>query len=100
MYLEDDWPKMPDGTDFDGKQLLCLIRSGKSPFAWDVNLLVREIEEKLGTEVVDIPFMYSGSNNYVSSPNVHLGYQLTGWMAQGFPPQVVKSTGHLGAFSP
>ncbi len=68
MYLADSWPKMPDGTDFDGKQLFSLVRNGKSPFdeAWDVNLLIREIEENLGAEVTDIPFVYNGSNNYVS----------------------------------
>ena len=44
MYFRDDWPKMPDGSDFDGKQLLTLVRSGNSPFrgVWDVNLLIRD----------------------------------------------------------
>ncbi|KIH93666.1 hypothetical protein SPBR_04244 [Sporothrix brasiliensis 5110] len=57
---------MPDGTDFDGKKLFSLIRSGGSPFdgAWDVHRLIDEIEENLGTEVIDIPFVYNGSNNY------------------------------------
>jgi hypothetical protein len=32
MYDHDEWPKMPDGNDFDGKQLLTLVRSGNSPF--------------------------------------------------------------------
>ncbi|KAL8407555.1 hypothetical protein RB594_006399 [Gaeumannomyces avenae] len=66
MYLQDPWPKLPDGTNFDGKQLFSLVRSGKSPFdgAWDVNLLIREIEESLGAEMTDIPFVYNGSNNY------------------------------------
>ncbi|KAJ4307449.1 hypothetical protein N0V84_012723 [Fusarium piperis] len=66
MSFRDDWPKMPDGTDFNGQQLLALVRNGASPFrqAWDVNLLIREIEENLGTQVIDIPFVYSGSNNY------------------------------------
>ena len=56
-YVEDDWPKMPDSTDFDGKQLLSLVRGGNSPFhgAWDVNLLIREIEKNLGAQVIDIP---------------------------------------------
>ncbi|KAJ2903737.1 uncharacterized protein MKZ38_009389 [Zalerion maritima] len=66
MYIDDDWPKMPDGSDFDGKQLLALVRSGKSPFhgVWDVNLLIQEIEENLDTQVIDIPATYKGSNNY------------------------------------
>ncbi|KAL8392575.1 hypothetical protein RB595_002677 [Gaeumannomyces hyphopodioides] len=66
MYLLDPWPKLPDGTNFDGKQLFSLLRGGKSPFdgAWDVNLLIREIEESLGAEMTDIPFVYNGSNNY------------------------------------
>ncbi|EJP61249.1 3-hydroxybutyryl-CoA dehydratase [Beauveria bassiana ARSEF 2860] len=66
MYYKDPWPVMPDGTKFDGKQLLGLVRSGKSPFdgAWDVNLLIQELEENLGAAVTDIPFVYSGSNNY------------------------------------
>lgn len=67
-YDHDEWPKMPDGTDFDGKQLLTLVRSGNSPFhgLWDVNLLIQEVEEALDARVIDIPFIYKGSNNYVS----------------------------------
>lgn len=66
MGFRDDWPKMPDGRDFDGQQLLTLVRSGNSPFhgVWDVNLLIREIEENVGAQVVDIPAVYKGSNNY------------------------------------
>ncbi|KND92187.1 hypothetical protein TOPH_03052 [Tolypocladium ophioglossoides CBS 100239] len=72
MYLADTWPKTPDGTDFDGKQLFSQVRNGKSPFdgAWDVNLLIREIEENLGAEVTDIPFVYNGSNNYHVGPRL------------------------------
>jgi len=68
MAFRDDWPKMPDGSDFDGQQLLPLVRNGNSPFhgVWDVNLLIREIEQNLGTKVIDIPATYKGSNNYVS----------------------------------
>lgn len=53
-------------ADFDGKQLLSLVRSGNNPFhgVWDVNLLIREIEENLSTQVIDIPIIYKGSNNY------------------------------------
>ncbi|KFY95009.1 hypothetical protein V498_03581 [Pseudogymnoascus sp. VKM F-4517 (FW-2822)] len=66
MGFRDDWPQMPDGSDFDGKQLLTLVRGGNSPFhgVWDVNLLIQEIEENLDTQVVDIPQVYNGSNNY------------------------------------
>ncbi|KAI0103754.1 3-hydroxybutyryl-CoA dehydratase [Nemania sp. FL0031] len=66
MSFRDDWPKMPDASDFDGKQLFALVRSGNSPFhgVWDVNLLIREIEENLGAQVIDIPVVYKGSNNY------------------------------------
>lgn len=65
MYYKDSWPVMPDGTNYDGKQLLSLVRSGNSPFkdAWDVNLLTQELEENLGAAVTDIPRVYSGSNN-------------------------------------
>ncbi|KAL8354468.1 hypothetical protein RB601_004051 [Gaeumannomyces tritici] len=74
MYLQDPWPKLPDGTNFDGKQLFSLVRSGKSPFdgAWDVNLLIREIEESLGAEMTDIPFVYNGSNNYHKGFHIRL----------------------------
>lgn len=69
MYQTDDWPKMPDGSNFDGKQLLTLVRSGTSPFhgVWDINLLIREIEENVGAQVIDIPTVSHGSNYYVSS---------------------------------
>lgn len=67
LSWRDDWPVMPDGTDFDGEQLLSLVRSGNSPFhgVWDVNLLIREIEENLGSQVIDILTVNRGSNNYV-----------------------------------
>ncbi|KFY40065.1 hypothetical protein V494_03676 [Pseudogymnoascus sp. VKM F-4513 (FW-928)] len=66
MSADDDWPQMPDGTDFDGKQLLTPVRNGNSPFhkAWNVELLIQEIEKNLDTQVVDIPTVYHGSNNY------------------------------------
>ena len=68
MNATDDWPRMPDGSDFDGKELLTLLRSGNSPFRhdWDVNLLIREIEDNLHTHVIVIPLVSKGSNNYVS----------------------------------
>lgn len=66
-YRGDPWPAMTDGSKYDGKNLLTLVREGKSPFqgAWDVNLLIREIEEKLNTKVVDMPMLYDGANYYV-----------------------------------
>lgn len=68
MASRDDWLKMPDGRDFDGKQLLTLVRSGNNPLhGLDVDLLIREIEKKTDSQVVDIPMVNKGSNNYVSS---------------------------------
>ncbi|KAI1130650.1 3-hydroxybutyryl-CoA dehydratase [Nemania abortiva] len=66
MYLGDEWPSGPDGNPYDGLQLWDLVQSNKSPFkgVWDVNLLVREIEEQLSTQVTDIPSVSKGSNNY------------------------------------
>ncbi|KAH8587920.1 hypothetical protein B0O99DRAFT_379572 [Bisporella sp. PMI_857] len=58
MSFRDDWPKMPlDDSNFDSKQLHTLVRNGNSPFhgVWHINLLIREIEENLGAEVIDIP---------------------------------------------
>lgn len=68
-YYCDEWPKMPDGSEFDGKHLLTLVQDGNSPFhrIWDVRLLIREIEENLSTRVIDIPAVNRGSNSYVSS---------------------------------
>ncbi|UKZ75285.1 hypothetical protein TrVFT333_002961 [Trichoderma virens FT-333] len=65
-YVCDDWPKMPDGTDYDRKQLLDLVLSGKSPFSdvWDVKQLIKEIEEHLDTKIVDIPYVHDGANCY------------------------------------
>ncbi|POR33051.1 Uncharacterized protein TPAR_06751 [Tolypocladium paradoxum] len=66
MGFRDDWPKMPDGSDFNGQHMLTLVRSGNSPFheVWDVNLLIQEIEENLDAQVIDIPLVSNGSNNY------------------------------------
>ncbi|KAI4266827.1 MAG: hypothetical protein L6R38_008525 [Xanthoria sp. 2 TBL-2021] len=50
MAWWDDWPLGPDGTPYDGKRLMDLLRNNSSPFraSWDVQSLVREIEVKLG----------------------------------------------------
>ncbi|PNY29795.1 Uncharacterized protein TCAP_00295, partial [Tolypocladium capitatum] len=62
----DEWPKMPDGTDWDGSSLLVLFDHGESPFqgAWDVQSLICEIEQSLNSRVVDIPTVSSGANHY------------------------------------
>ena len=67
-YVGDSWPSMPDGTAFDGRDLLSLVVAGRSPFlpALRVSVLIQEIERVLGTTVVDIPVVTKGSNNYVS----------------------------------
>jgi hypothetical protein len=72
MAVEDDWPTMPDGTDYDGKNLLALVRGARSPFDKDrdVKLLINEIENVADAQVVDIPAIKSGSNHYVRSPFV------------------------------
>lgn len=67
---------MPDGTRWNGKNLLKLVHSGNSPFrnVWDVKLLLREVETQTQSRIVDIPMVYGGANNYVcgfftTSPN-------------------------------
>jgi len=67
-YIRDDWPESPDGSTWDGKNLLQLLQVGKSPFAkdWDVQVLVDELEQRLKTEITDIAAVDKGSNNYVS----------------------------------
>lgn len=68
-YRSDDWPSMPDGTEWDGKNLFELLREGKSPLkhVWDANLLLQEVETRFQAQVVDIPQVHYGANNYVSS---------------------------------
>lgn len=94
MSFRDTWPTMADGRDYDGRNLLRLIRDGRSPFAdrWDVNLLIREIQDKLATQVVDIPVVTFGSNNYVilSTP---VSIMKPGTLSPGFPLQAVQPTG-------
>ncbi|KAK0733205.1 hypothetical protein B0T26DRAFT_808050 [Lasiosphaeria miniovina] len=61
----DDWPMMLDGSDYDRKQLLSLVRDNHSPFrdAWNVKSLIREVEAAVDDEVVDIPIVTRGSSN-------------------------------------
>lgn len=65
---------MTTGEQYDGKRLFNLVQNERSPFegVWDVKLLIREVEEKLGVRVVDIPSIERGSNNYVSGCYMYL----------------------------
>jgi hypothetical protein len=94
MGFRDSWPITADGRDYDGRNLLWLIRDGRSPFAdrWDVNLLIREIEDKLATQVVDIPTITIGSNNYVSL-STPVAAVKSGTLSPGFSLQAVQPTG-------
>ncbi|KAL8755704.1 MAG: hypothetical protein Q9184_004719 [Pyrenodesmia sp. 2 TL-2023] len=85
MAWRDEWPLGPDGQDYDGKRLMDLIRHNSSPFraSWHVELLIREIEEKLGTEVTDIPMVYKGSNNYGFHLKTSSGPDLLARLARG-----------------
>lgn len=69
MYCEEDSTSDLRCTNFQGKDLVGLIRCGTSPYdgTWDAHLLLRDIEENLGTEVVNIPCVYTGRKNYVGS---------------------------------
>ncbi|KAL4916462.1 hypothetical protein BDW62DRAFT_202616 [Aspergillus aurantiobrunneus] len=51
-YIRDDWPTLPEGSDYDGKNLLQLV------------LLQLVRDNTLHTRVTDIPALYKGSNNY------------------------------------
>ncbi|KAH7405682.1 3-hydroxybutyryl-CoA dehydratase [Phaeosphaeria sp. MPI-PUGE-AT-0046c] len=66
MGWRDDWPLTADGHAYDGQNLFRMAQRGKSPFsgAWDVNLLIKEIEENLQVRIIDLPFVDKGSNNY------------------------------------
>lgn len=93
---------MPDGSEFDGKQLLTLVRGGSSPFhgVWDVNLLIQEIEENLDTQVVDIPQVYNGSNNY-ASPSVRSSNEVKlNQVTVGVPFRAIESTRCHSSISP
>ncbi|RMJ18142.1 hypothetical protein CDV36_002187 [Fusarium kuroshium] len=65
-YLEDDCPLMPDGSEWNGLNLLDLLKRDRSPFSptCDVNLLLQEVEEKLGAKVIDVPRVYNRAGNY------------------------------------
>ncbi|KAH8883090.1 hypothetical protein GQ53DRAFT_883603 [Thozetella sp. PMI_491] len=82
-YIQDDWPLMPNGGSFDGTQLLVLLRDGKSPFWWDVNLLLQEIEENLGAQVSGIPLVARGSNNFGFTLQLSNGHEVVARLARG-----------------
>ncbi|KAJ3457056.1 hypothetical protein MRS44_014197 [Fusarium solani] len=65
-YLGDEWPQMLDGSQWDGLNLLDLLSRGQSPFGpiLDANLLLQEVKDKLSAEVIDIPRVHTGANNY------------------------------------
>jgi hypothetical protein len=67
-YICDEWPTLADGQEYDGLQLLALVRNGNNPFSKvDMSLVIEEVEAVLGVAVVDIPLVTRGSNNYVGS---------------------------------
>ncbi|KAK3380345.1 hypothetical protein B0T24DRAFT_191041 [Lasiosphaeria ovina] len=59
-------PRCQMAATLTAKELLALLRSCNTPFhgLWDADVLIREVEENLGAEVIDIPVVYKGSNNY------------------------------------
>ncbi|KAG6899431.1 hypothetical protein C0993_010339 [Termitomyces sp. T159_Od127] len=62
-YTRDDW--VTEDTGFDGKDVLTLVRNGNNPFkGWDIELLIKEIEDNLEARVIDIPSVAEGANNY------------------------------------
>lgn len=78
MYWETDDEVILQGTDYRDKDLLGLMRCGKSPFdgIWDSMCLIQEIEECLNVQVVDIPRVYNGRYNYVSKTSTVYGIVL------------------------
>ncbi|KAH6628786.1 3-hydroxybutyryl-CoA dehydratase [Chaetomium tenue] len=85
MPSRDDWPKMPNGYDFDGRHLLTLVRHGSSPFdnEWDVKLLIQEIEGRFLAVVVDIPHVSTGYNNYGFHLKLSNGMDVVARLARG-----------------
>ena len=68
QQILDQWPKMPDGSDWDGFNLVTLLDRDESPFkgAWDVQSFILEVEQSLNARVADIPSVSAGANHYVS----------------------------------
>lgn len=99
-YCGDDWPLMPDGTEWNGKDLLGLSCDGSSPFGniWDVRILLGEVEIQVQAREVDVPRVYAGANNYVRTVLTVLAsgafcaigcLTLTMRMETGLPPQAL-----------
>ncbi|KAK0713928.1 hypothetical protein B0T26DRAFT_813701 [Lasiosphaeria miniovina] len=91
MAWPDEWLTMPNGEPYDGKDLLNLVHSGKSPFdgTWDVKLLVYETEDELKTRCSNKPDIvarlargdvnmpgFGGFPNHVQAPELLLLEQL------------------------
>lgn len=65
-YRGDEWPILPNGQEYNGLDLLALVRNGHNLFKnLDVNLVIREVEDALGATIADIPTVTKGSNNLV-----------------------------------
>jgi hypothetical protein len=59
-----DYDSWPEG--FDGKDLLSLVIDGKpTGFRFNVAEIVALLHRELGSQVVDIPLVTMGSNNFV-----------------------------------
>ncbi|KAL8380947.1 hypothetical protein RB595_005308 [Gaeumannomyces hyphopodioides] len=86
MSPRDDWPSLPDGSDYDGTDLLSLVRSGRSPFAgvWDVNQLIEEVEANVdGAQVVNIPVVRKGASYYGFKIKLSDGREIVARLARG-----------------
>lgn len=66
--LLDQWPRSTDGQDWDGTNLLSLLRLNQNPFqeTLDINSLMVEIEYTLSKEICDVPKVTHGANHFVS----------------------------------
>ncbi|KAB8298307.1 hypothetical protein EYC80_002036 [Monilinia laxa] len=67
MRRVDAWPKMPDGSHFNGLNLFPMILNGESPFDWNIYQLIQEIENNFHTRVTDIPLATCGSHYYTGT---------------------------------
>lgn len=73
----DEWPRFPDDTDWNGRDLLVLLNSGRNPFgdALDVKSLIHEIESCLRNGIAEIPLVTYGANHFVRKLECHLSSQ-------------------------
>lgn len=67
QYILDEWPKLDDGTEWDGTGLLSLLRADHDPFGglMDVPAFLREIESSINIEIADVPVVSYGANHFV-----------------------------------